>query len=212
MNSNFVKSIIPKRIPKNYIMKSPFKSRNLFLSLSLFAAVIVSLNSCNKKEKTDTEEVAEEYNDAKFKDSKKMDSQFLVEAASMDLQDIQLGKLAQKSINPKVKNHGRMMDEEHTKLFNELKMLAEQKQITIPMSVTAEGMEAYNVLNDKKSEDFDKAYASMILENHKDAVDKFELIVNETDDAEIKAWATSTLESLRNHLDHTLTMQKEIAK
>lgn len=197
---------------KNNSMKSTFKSRNLFLSLSLFAAIIISLNSCTKKEKIDTEEVAEEHNDAKFKDSKKMDSDFLVEAASMNLQDIQLGKLAQKSINPEVKSHGRMMEEEHTKLFNELKMLAEQKQISIPMSVTARGMEAYNKLNDKKSEDFDKAYANMILDNHKDAVDKFELIVNETDDAEIKVWATNTLESLRNHLDHTLTMQKKIAK
>lgn len=196
-------------------MKRTFNYKPLFFAVTLFAALSFSLASCKNDKPADTEEAAEESNEAKFDnvdESKEKDSEFLVDAAELNLAEIQLGKLAQRSTNTDVKAHGKMMEDEHTKAFNELKVLAEAKGITIPMSVTEDGMEEYNKLNDKKAVDFDKAYIDMMVDGHKDAISKFEKIAQESNDAEIKDWAMKTLPALKMHLDHTTVIQDKMKK
>jgi putative membrane protein len=181
----------------------------MHLALTFFAAATLSVTSCKEKVE-DTEEVAEEQNDEKLDGAQENAAEFLVEAAEMDLQEIQLGKLAQRSTNQDIKLHGRMMEEEHTKSSNDLKALAAQKGIALPPSLTEDGMEAYKTLNDKKLEDFDRAYIDMMVENHERAVTKFENNVQNTEDADVKAWASKTLETLRSHLEHTRALQEKI--
>ena len=93
-------------------MKNSSFYRLCALSMLMLSALTFSVQSCNKKEQpTDTEEVAEEQNEAKFdndstgvdNDAKEDDSEFLVSAAEVDLKEIELGKLAQKSANADVK-------------------------------------------------------------------------------------------------------------
>jgi putative membrane protein len=188
----------------------------LFFGLTLFAALSFSLTSCKNDKPVDTEEAAEESNEAKFDDvddSKEKDSEFLVDAAELDLQEIQLGKLAQqRATSADVKAHGKMMEDEHTIAANALKVLAEAKGITIPTSVTEDGMDAYNKLNDKKGADFDEAYIDDMVKGHKDGISKFESNIERTTDPEIKAWATKTLGTLKMHLDHTTAIQDKMKK
>jgi len=183
--------------------------RTLYM-LSLFAA-LSNFTSCKEKA-PDTEEVADEQNEEKFdaNDSKENDSEFLVDAAELDMQEIQLGKLAQRSTNADIKMHGKMMEDEHTKSSNMLKTLAASKGVTLPAALTEDGMDAYKKLNDKKAEDFDEAYIDMMVDAHEKAVTKFENNSDRTEDPEIKAWATTTLGTLRTHLEHSRTLQKKI--
>lgn len=71
---------------------------------------------------------------------------------------------------------------------------------------------AYKKLNDKSRNDFDKAYCEMMVSGHKDAIALFEKASTEATDSDIKAWAAATLPTLRAHLDHALTCQKNIEK
>ena len=115
--------------------------------------IIIFLNSCkNETKQEDPQEVAEDSNEAKFDsiDSKEDDSQYIVDIASINLAEIELGKLAQtKSTNPEVKKFGKTMVDDHTKLASEVSALAKAKNFTLPTSLTEEGQEEYKKLNEK---------------------------------------------------------------
>src|SRR4051812_40051596 len=95
---------------KNIVFPSIFKTA--------FVAVLFGTFSCGNNEKpTDTKEIAQEQNEAKFDDAdKEKDAKFLVKAAEINLEEIQLGQLAQeKATLTDVKELGKMMEQSHKK-------------------------------------------------------------------------------------------------
>jgi len=190
------------------------KSGVLLLGLaSASVFLMLTLASCNNTKTKDTKEVAEDHNDAKFTNTKEDDADFLVSAAEINLEDIQLGKLAQtRGTSAQVKELGKMLETEHTKALADLQALAAKKQITIPTTLTDDGMSANKKLMDTKASDFDKEYADRMVSGHKDAISKFEKASTDANDADIRNWASSMLPALREHLDQTITVQKQYEK
>ena len=194
------------------------KLKNLKTALidgTLIIALAFGISSCGNNAKTeDTKEVAEDHNEAKFDDNKtEGDAEFLVNAAEINMMEIQLGELvASKAMMGEVKELGKMMVTQHTKSLTELKGLAEKKMMTIPTELTNEGKDMYEKLNKKSGMDFDKEYCDMMVNGHKDAIDKFEKASANSTDADIKEWATSSLPALRTHLDHSMTCQTNCKK
>ncbi|MCC7453295.1 MAG: DUF4142 domain-containing protein [Crocinitomix sp.] len=189
---------------------------NKTIRKSLFHATllptIIAVSSCtNNQEPKDNVEVAEDINDATFDDKdRENDAEFLVEAAEINLEVIQLGQLAQeKGKSADIKELGKMMVEAHTKLLNDLTTLANSKQITIPTAVSDESREEFNLLNEKLGVNFDIAYAELMVSGHNDAIDAFEEAATECADMDIKNWATTTLPELRSHLDQSIESQKK---
>lgn len=155
---------------------------------------------------TDPKDVAEEHNDAKFHKDAEKDAQFMVDAAEINLNEIKLGNLVQtKSASKQIKDLGKMMVTDHTKNLEELKKLASSKNVTLPESVTEKGMDEYNKLNEKTGRDFDKKYAEMMVDGHKEAIKKFEKCEEDCTDSQLKNWAIKTLPALRSHLDHSMS-------
>jgi putative membrane protein len=180
-----------------------------------FVTTILLIASCNNNQKPeDSKDVAEEHNDAKFDNNKQeKDAQFLVNAAEINLEQIQLGKLAQQiGRTTHVRELGKMMEVAHTKSLNDLTTLAKTKMITIPTLPTDNAQDAYNKLNEKSGKDFDKAYADMMVNTHKDAIDVFEKASINSDNTDIKNWATVSLPDLRLHLDKAIDCQKKCNK
>jgi putative membrane protein len=180
-----------------------------FIAILTFANIIAT--SCsNTQQPADDSTVAAEENDAKF-DNKKQekDAQFLVDATGINLEEIQLGQLAQqKGSIADVKELGKMMVQAHTKSLKEVRAIAQTKQVTVPDSATAKAQDAYAMLNAKSGNDFDKAYCQLMVDGHKDAIKKFEKVSADSRDGEIKDWATTMLPDLRKHLDHVFACQK----
>lgn len=197
------------------------KQFSLLLAFSMSALFVstLSFQSCNKKE-TDAKEVAEEQNEqviendttasADSKDAREDASEFIVDAGSMDMKEVELGKLAQtKSMNADVKAHGKMMEDAHSKALAAVKTLAAAKGVALPADVSEDGKEMIADLTKKSGKDFDKAYLDAMEKGHKKAIDKFADGIKETTDPEIKAWAETTLPELQKHYDHTLDLQKK---
>jgi putative membrane protein len=197
-------------------MKNFLSFKTVFFILSFSSAILLSIPSCQSSQpkKEDTKEVAKEENKSKYSDAdKEKDSKFCVDAAEINLTEIELGKLAQnRSMNAEVKAMGKMMEDEHTVKLNELKSLADSKQISIPTGITEDGQDKVKKLNDKTVKDFDKEYCDMMVEGHKKAIDKFENAASTSSDPEIKAWASNTLNDLRKHLDHAIMCQDNVKK
>ena len=171
---------------------------------------------CNKSQDKpeDSKVKAEEHNEAKFDDTaKENDSQFLVDAAEINLEEILLGQLAaQKGSMDNVRELGMMMEKVHNKSMADLTVLASKKMITIPTSVSDDAKKTYDKLVKQSAEEFDEAYSTMMVKKHKEAIELFEKAATEASDAEIRLWASSGLPELKNHLDHAVICQKASEK
>ncbi len=189
----------------------------------LSITVVLAVTSCNNSSKPeDSKDVAMAENKVKdttknmgdnMGDKSEKDAKFLVEAAGINLEEIQLGQLAeQQGGTDEVKKLGKMMEDNHTQSQNDLKTLAGKKMIDIPTTITNDGMDAYKKLSRKSGHDFDKAFCDMMVDGHKGAISKFEKASADCDDVDIKSWASSTLPTLHAHLDHSIACQKDIDK
>lgn len=176
--------------------------------------VFVMVTSCGYNQKSEnTKDIAEEQNEARFDNNdQEDDAEFLVNVAEINMEEIQLGKLAQqKGTTKEVKELGKMMEEAHIKLQSDLTALAKTKRISIPYSPTQKAQDAYKDLNEESGEDFDKEYANMMVNGHKDAIESFEKASTDSHDKDIRNWATTVLPDLRKHLDHSIDCQKKSA-
>lgn len=141
------------------------------------------------------------------------DSKFAVDAANGGLAEVQLGKIAQdKGSSPKVKEFAKMMVADHTKANDELKKLAESKNITLPTAAGEEMQKATADISAKNGNDFDKAYIAQMVKDHEKTVKLFEDGQKNVKDAEMKAFIGKTLPVLKTHLDHVKNLDKTVNK
>jgi putative membrane protein len=205
-------------------MESTFKIKTAALQLIFASSIIFGSASCEHKEKDHTaledttkavtKEVAKDQNDGKFnKNDDEKNAAFLVKATEINLEEINLGKLAQKkSTNKDVKELGKMMETAHTKALADLQKLAAKKSISIPTELTQDAKNAHEKLDGKSEKDFNKDYADKMVSGHKDAIDLFEKESTESSDEDIRTWATTMLPELRAHLDHAIAVQEKLSK
>lgn len=182
-------------------MKKNLKKKTLIGS-TIIAALMLGTISCGTAT-IYTKENSEELNDEKFdsrKDSK--DAQFLVNAAEIYMEEIGLAKLAQqKGTTSPIKELGRNMELNHQNSLDELTSLAKRKDVTIPNTITDQGDESYRLLNEKSGDEFNEAYAKLMVEKHEDAIALFEKAADKSKDNQIQNWATSMLPVLKKGLD-----------
>lgn len=190
---------------------------NLFYTLMTLSMIAVGLFlavSCNNNKPEDTKDVAEEKNDDRLENRKaEKDADFLVEAATISMEEIGLGELAKTSgMSQDVKDMGALMVTEHQKSLDALKALAERKSIALPASLNDEAQKAIGKYAEKKGKDFDKDYCDKMVDAHKDAVSKFEKEAEDGQDPDIRSWASETLPTLRKHLDHAKACREKCDK
>ncbi|HVE57775.1 MAG TPA: DUF4142 domain-containing protein [Pyrinomonadaceae bacterium] len=125
---------------------------------------------------------------------------FWTKAAQGGMAEVELGKLAlQKAQNADVKKFAQMMVTDHTKANDELKALAAKKSVVLPTDIGSH-KSTVDDLSKLSGADFDKAYVDAMVDDHKEDVEFFD---DNTDnsDADIKAFTTKTLPTLKKHLE-----------
>lgn len=177
--------------------------------ITLIAVAACSMQACTGHK--DSKESADSTNTAKADTAKKdssmtavdkEDAKFAVAAANGGMAEVALGQLAQqKAANPKVKDFGAMMVNDHSKANDEMKALAKSKGITLPAAIDAKEQKVKDDLSAKSGSDFDKAYASDMIDDHKEDIKEFENASQNCKDADLKAFAVKTLPTLKMHLD-----------
>ena len=141
------------------------------------------------------------------------DQPFVLDAASGGLMEVELGKIAATNASSaKVKEFGRMMVADHTKANAELKAVAAKKNITVPPAPAEKQQAHIDELKAKKGADFDQAYTSLMLDDHKEDVSKFQDEAKNGKDPDIKAFASKTLPVLNKHLQHVQMLESGMKK
>lgn len=179
---------------------------------ALMMAAVMGFAACNTNKSEDTKEMAEEQNEAKL-DTTNMedDAEFAVAAADGGMMEVQLGELAQtNAASADVKKFGQTMVTEHSKASEELKTLAAQKNITLPAMLSDDKQKKYDDLAKKKGAEFDKAYISFMVDDHKEDISEFEEAAKDAKDADVKAWAEGKVPTLKHHLEMAEALNKKM--
>jgi putative membrane protein len=131
----------------------------------------------------------------------KSDQTFIVDVAKDSMAEVELGKLAvQQAVKPEVRQFGQRMIDDHSKANEELKMLAQQKGITLPSDLDPKTKALKARLEKLSGEQFDRAFMRAMLMDHRKAVNAFKHESASGQDPDVKMWAAKTLPTLEEHL------------
>ena len=141
----------------------------------------------------------------------KTDEAFIMTAADGGMTEVQASQVAQsQAANPRVKQFASMMVTDHTKAGDQLKSLAQSKNVPVPPGISDEHRKAVSSLQQKTGNDFDKAYMKMMVKDHEETVHDFEKGGDEAQDSSLKQFITATLPTLRMHLDSAKAIEKTL--
>jgi putative membrane protein len=135
---------------------------------------------------------------------------FVQEAATSDMFEIESSKLALDRGDAATKTFAQQMVTDHEKTSSELKALisAGKVKAQLPSAMTSAQQDMLDKLKGLQGDDFIKQYHSDQESAHEDAVNLFKRYGEGGDNAELKAWAAST----RPALEHHLQMAKDLNK
>jgi putative membrane protein len=195
--------------------------KNSFLLLAIGALTIGSM-SCNNSGQN-SEQAAKDSNAVKMDSTgagdstaraipttvSKADQDFAVNTANAGMTEIQAGQLAvQQGTAKDVKEYGQMMIKDHTAAADKLKAIAATKNITLPAAISPEMQKNIDDLQKETGKKFDKDYMSMMVSDHKKVISAFQDESKNGSDADIRAFADSTLHTLQKHLDKAEKCEK----
>lgn len=150
-----------------------------------------SSTNANRSEKTasDSMRVAE------------LDRTFAAKATAGGKQEVELGKLAaQQSSNSDVKAFANRMVQDHSKAGDELMQITNRLGLSLPAQDDRMFTQVRDNLSQLKGADFDRMYMNEMVEGHTKVANEFESYVNTGTNPDLKAWASKTLPTVREHL------------
>lgn len=146
------------------------------------------------------------------------DAAFVKEASAAGLAEVALGQMgASQGSTDQVKTFGQQMVTDHEKANNELKGIADTKGLQVSTSPSSKDEAASKAIGAKSGAAFDQAFGQKMLMDHRKAVALFAKESTSGKDPELKAFATKTLPTLKQHLDMAMKlpgadMKKHAAK
>jgi len=129
------------------------------------------------------------------------DRDFLIQVGVDGMAEVEMGKLAQQhGSSAKVKQFADRMVQDHGMANSELKALAASKNVTLPATLPKAQQDDLAQMAKLSGASFDKAYSLHMVGDHQKAVATFDKQAKGSGDAQVKAFATKTLPTLREHL------------
>jgi putative membrane protein len=149
--------------------------------------------------------------DKKDKDKPFTDADFVAQAGSSGLHEVELGKMAaDRAKDDEVKKLGKMMVDDHTKANEALKEAAKEAGLTVPEKMNAEHQKHVDHFKDLKGADFDKEYVKHMVNSHTAGVALFQRASKEAKSPKLKEFATKTLPVVESHLEKAKKLQERI--
>ncbi len=129
------------------------------------------------------------------------DASFYKKGAEGGLFEVEAGNQAQTKANDqRVKDFGNMLVTDHTAANQQLQSLAASKGITLPTSASVGQMAEKAKLDALTGNTYDKSFIRGQIKAHQQTIALFQKEIGSGHDADAKAFATSTLPTLKKHL------------
>ncbi len=143
-------------------------------------------------------------------DPSSMDKKFVMKAAQGGISEVDAGKMAQeKGQSQDVKDFGAMMVKDHTSANDELGSIAKGKNIMVPDKTDAMHQKMEDKMSGMSGMAFDKQYISDQIKGHEMML-KLMKSEESSSDADLKAFATKTADTVQMHLDKAKDIQSKM--
>jgi len=130
------------------------------------------------------------------------DAEFVMKAASGGMFEVESSKIAKTSASSAdVKKFAEMMIVDHEKANKELMTAAKTAGLEVPTAISEPHQRVLNGLKSAKSTEFDTGFIKAQIAAHEEAVALFMGASKSLKDPGLKAFATQTLPTLKEHLD-----------
>jgi putative membrane protein len=140
-----------------------------------------------------------------------VDGSFVADATSAGMTEVKLGQLAEeKGWNTAVKDFGKKMESDHSKAGDELKDVADRNNITLASDMNDANKSEFSKLSGLSGKEFDKAYATQMVQDHESAVALFKKESSQGSNKDLKSFATKTLPTLEGHLQMARQMEQTV--
>lgn len=128
------------------------------------------------------------------------DYKFIREATQGGMAEVELGEMARlRGSNQGVKDFGARMVKDHQQANKDLQEIASRKGASLPASLAHHDSSLTTTLQKAQGADFDKKYIDAMVKDHDKDVKEFQDAAQNSDDADIKAFAQKTLPTLQEH-------------
>ncbi len=139
------------------------------------------------------------------------DRQFIMEAASGGMMEVEAGRLAEQNANnQRVKAFGAMMVRDHSAANDQLRALATARNVMLPDSMMTKHKEHLEKLRSAQGRTFDKQYMDLMVMDHNEDINKFQVASNNAQDTAVRGFATRTLPILRMHKDSATAINNNL--
>jgi len=129
------------------------------------------------------------------------DAAFLQKAAQANAAEAKISQSAQtRAVDPTVKAFADRMVEDHTASNRKLEALAKRKGLSVATEPDSEHVMRIGSLQNLEGPAFDRAYAELMIEDHRALVQLYEAAARDAHDADVSRFARKTLPMLREHV------------
>jgi putative membrane protein len=130
-----------------------------------------------------------------------MDKAFVKKALEGSMAEVQMGQLAlQKSSDDQVKQFAQRMVDDHGKMVDQMKPVAEQMGVKVPDSPSKGQMKSMEKMKALSGDDFDKAYIKDMVKDHKKDSSEFKQEAQSTQNPQLKELVTQGSQTIDSHL------------
>ena len=132
----------------------------------------------------------------------KGDQRYFDDLAKANLAEIHAGKVAQsKAASAEVKKFAQHMVDDHSKKFEEQRVMAKTKNVALPAAPEDKHKDALKKMERMSGPEFDRAYMAQMVKDHEATLELLNDIVKKGDDAEFKAAAQKAIPDVQKHLE-----------
>ena len=127
--------------------------------------------------------------------------------------EVALGRLAQeRATSPQVKDFAKMMVADHQKAGEDLKQIASKHNIAPDPDKHDDHNDVRERLTKLTGAEFDREYMQAMVDDHQKAVNDVEGKAENSDNPEVRQWASKALPTLRQHLERAKQIQESLDK
>jgi putative membrane protein len=130
-----------------------------------------------------------------------VDKAFVKKALEGNIAEIEMGKLAlQKSNDDQVKQFAQRMVDDHGKMLDELKPVAEQMGVKVPEGPSKGQMKSMDKMKALSGDAFDQAYIKDMVKDHKGDDNEFKMEAQSTQSPQLKQMVMQSDQTIESHL------------
>ena len=138
-----------------------------------------------------------------------IDKIFVKKAIQGSIAEVQLGELTlQKSNNDQVKQFARKMIDDHTKMNEQMRPVAQELRVEIPTEISKKDKSLMSKMQALSGAAYDQAYIKDMVKDHKEDLSEFHMEVSNGRDVGVKNAALQASKTLSEHLQ----MAQQLAK